>query len=126
MDDAQLQTVWLQRQFPDRTSHLSQPLNSFMKYVLAKRVRQLSELAQIWDDVIPESIREHTALESFSRGILTVKVDSAAHRFELQTLLAGGLTRELQRRYAGALDKVRILPGQFYAVDISGDRRYEF
>ena len=53
MDDAQLQTVWQQRQFNDRICPLSQPLHRLMKYTLAKRVRRLQDLAVIWDDVIP-------------------------------------------------------------------------
>jgi len=126
MDDRQLQTVWQQRQFNDRTSHLSRPLTMFMKYNLAKRVRQLSQLAGIWDEVVPEEIAEHTALEGLRGGVLAVLVDSAAHRFQLQTLLAGGLMREIRRRYDGALSKIRLVPGQFYAVDVSGSPRYEF
>ncbi len=126
MDDAQLQTVWLQRQFDDRVSHLSHPLGLFMKHTLAKRIRQLRNLGEIWDEVIPESLRKHTALESLNRGVLTVTVDSAPHRFQLQTLLNGGLTREIQLRFSGALNRIRVVPGQFSTVDISGNQRYEF
>ena len=126
MDDAQLRTVWQQRQFDDRIAPLSQPLGAFMKRVLAKRVRRLSRLAAIWDEVIPPQIGEHTALESFNGGVLRVLVDSAPHRFQLQTLLSGGLQREIQRRFEGPLNKVRLVPGQFYAVDLAGEARYEF
>ena len=126
MDDAQLRTVWQQRQYRGRAMHLSEPLNSFMKHTLAKRVRRLRELAGIWDEVIPEFLRDHTALEGLHRGVLTVMVDSSGHRFHLQNLLAGGLKREIQARYSGPLNKIRVIPGQFYAVDLAGDRRYEF
>ena len=126
MDDAQLRTVWQQRQFNDRAAPLGHPLNMFMKHTLARRVRQLRDMAAIWDEVIPESIRQHTALEGLHRGVLTVVVDSASHRFHLQTLLSGGLLREIQARYSGALNRIRLTPGQFYAVDVSGRPRYEF
>ena len=126
MDDAQLRTIWLQRQAQDRTAILGQPLTSLMKHTLAKRVKQLGKLAQVWDELIPDSIREHTALESFNRGTLSVIVDSSPHRFQLQTLLMGGLMHELQARFDGALNRVRLVPGQFYAVDIAGSPRYEF
>ena len=126
MDDAQLRTVWQQRQVEDRTARLGQGVAVLMKYTLAKRVRQLSQLAEVWDEVVPESIRDHTALEGFQRGTLTVLVDSAPHRFQLKTLLAGGLMKHLQSRFSGALDKVRLVPGQFSSVDLAGDRRYEF
>jgi hypothetical protein len=128
MDDAQLRTVWQQRQIDDRIAHVSQPLAILTKHVLAKRFRQLSDLAAIWDEIIPDEIAEHTALESFCqhRGVLTVMVDSAAHRFQLKMLLDGGLMREIQTRFRGALNKIRLVPGQFYSVDLAGQNRYEF
>lgn len=126
MDDLQLQSLWQRRQFYNRVVPLSQPLDRLMKHTLAKRVRQLSALVAAWDELIPQSIGEHTALEGFSRGVLTVKVDSAAHRFQLRTLLDGGLMKELQARVPAALNKVRLLPGQFHAVDLAGAPRYEF
>jgi len=118
MDDAQLRTVWQQRQFRDSAARVGQSLAAVMK-PLARRVRQLAKLAEVWDELIPEPIREHTALECFQRGTLTVLVDSAAHRFQLQTLLNAGLLAVIRARFSGALQKVRLLPGQFYAVDIS-------
>ena len=126
MDDAQLRTVWQQRQFYHRVSPISQPLTSLMKYTLAKRVRQLSRLSEVWDDVVPREIAEHTALESFNRGVLSVLVDSASHRFQLQTLLDGGLTGEIRARFSGALNKIKLVMGQFYAIDLTGSQRYEF
>ena len=126
MDDAQLRTVWQQRQIDDRIAHISQPLAILTKHVLAKRFHQLRDLAAIWDELIPQPITEHTALESFHRGTLTVVVDSAAHRYQLRMLLDGGLMRELQGRFSGALNKVRLVPGQFYSVDLAGRPRYEF
>lgn len=125
MDDAQLRTIWQQRQFQDNHSPVGQPVAMLMKYVLAKRFRQLSQLATIWDDVIPQQIREHTALESVRSGVLTVVVDSAAHRFQLQTLLNGGLLKQIRSRFKGPLDRVKLVPGQFYAVDLAGQARYE-
>lgn len=140
MDDAVLQTLWQQRQRPERIIPLAQPLGQLMNKKLAKRVRQLGSLATVWDEVIPEPIREHTALESFHRGTLTVVVDSASHRFNLRTLLSGGLLREIQARCPRPINKVRLVPGQFeapnpkrrvcgslYALDAeTGARRYAF
>jgi hypothetical protein len=126
MDDAQLRTVWQQRQFRDGATHLSFPLTLLMEKTLKKRVRQLSSLAEVWDEVIPESIRDHTALESFRSGVLTVIVDSTPHRFQLKILLAAGLLKEIRDRTSAPLDTVRLNPGQFSSVDLAGDRRYEF
>ena len=125
MDDAQLRTVWQQRQFKDSAAPLGQSLAFLMKHILEKRVRQLGRLAEIWDECMPQAIRDHTALESFRDGTLTVMVDSAAHRFQLQTLLEGGLLKELRSRCPQAINKVRLVPGQFYSTDLeTGERRY--
>ena len=127
MDDAQLRTVWQQRQVDHRVSYLSEPLALLMKNTLAKRFKQLSRLAEIWDEIIPPHIQEHTALEGFHQGVLTVRVDNASQRFYLQTLLTGGLRQEIQRRFQGPLNKIRLLPGQFYTLDVeTGQKRYEF
>ncbi len=126
MDDTKLQTIWQQRQFKDRAAPIGQPLTMLMKHVLAKRVRQLSKLAEIWDDCIPGNICDHTALDSFNSGVLTVLVDSAAHRYQLQTLLTGGLMKEIRHRFSGTLNKIRLIPGQFYSIDLNGTARYEF
>jgi predicted nucleic acid-binding Zn ribbon protein len=126
MDDAQLKTVWQQRQFAPLAPPLGVPLAQLMKRKLAKRVKQLNKLAEVWDEVLPQPIREHTALESFKDGVLTVIVDSAPHRFQLQTLLNAGLTSQIQELLPQALNKIRLIPGQFYSIDISGAQRYQF
>lgn len=127
MDDAKLQTIWQQRQNRYQAVPLAEPLGVLMKHKLARRVKQMGNLGEIWDDVLPADYREHTALESFSRGTLTVMVDSASRRFHLQKLLAGGLQQDIQRRFKGSLNRIRIVSGQFYNLDTeTGQKRYEF
>ncbi|KKL17376.1 hypothetical protein LCGC14_2486170 [marine sediment metagenome] len=127
MDDTQLRTIWQQRQYGRRISPLSESLGVLMKHQLKRRVRQLSELACIWDSTIPAPIQDHTAMDSFQRGVLTVLVDSASHRFHLQNLLRGGATKAIQQRFSGALNKIRLVPGQFYSIDLeTGQKRYQF
>lgn len=127
MDDAQLRTVWEQRQPRLRAVPIAEPLGMFIKYKLEKRVRQLSKISAIWDNVIPAAIGHHTALESFVSGVLTVRVDSTTHRFHLQTLLRGGIEKEIRSRFSGTLRKIRTIPGQFYCVDMeTGGKRYLF
>jgi predicted nucleic acid-binding Zn ribbon protein len=96
-----------------------------MKQNLAKRVQRLGRLASIWDQVVPEELNRHTSIESFNRGVLTVMVDSAPHRFQLNTMLQAGLLRQIQSLFkTGAINKVRLIPGQFYSIDVSGTPRY--
>lgn len=125
MDDSQLRTLWLQRQPEDRVSHLAGPMTVLMKHKLGKKVRQLSNLAVVWDEVLPATIREHTALDSFRNGVLTVLVDSSSHRYQLQTLLTAGLMKEIRSRFLGPLNKIRLIPGQFCSIDLeTGAKRY--
>ncbi len=125
MDDAQLRTIWQQKRPYDTTAALAGPLSILMKHKLAKRVKQLGQLGAIWDEVIPDQLREHTALESFNRGTLTVMVDSASHRFQIQSVLNNGLTAEIRTRFSGALNRIKLIPGQFYSIDVeTGAKRY--
>ncbi len=126
MDDQQLKTAWQNRQWTDTVRHMSEPLTMLMKHTLAKRVRQLGALAGIWDEVIPADLREHTALEGYARGTLTVMVDSAAHRFKLDSILNSGVRKTLADQFSGPLNRIKLVPGQFYSVDIEGNRRYSF
>ena len=118
MDDAQLRTIWQQWQFRDRFVQLGQPLAVFMKHTLAGQVRRLGKLAEIWDELLPEDIRDHTALDGFSHGVLTAMVDSAPHRYRLRVLLDGGLMRIIKQRFGGPLNKIRLVPGQFDAIEV--------
>ncbi len=111
MDDAQLRTIWQQRQVGFHVKHLSTPLTSYLKHDLSKRVRQIGKLAEIWQDVVPPELAGHTSLETFRRGVLTVTVDSSSHLFMLRTLLDGGLKREIQSRFSGAINRIKLLPG---------------
>jgi hypothetical protein len=126
MDDATLRTVWQNRQQPFQPQPVGRPLATFMRYTLGKRVKQLSKLASVWEEVIPRDVARHTALDKYQRGSLTVLVDSASHLFTLQTLLDGGLRAELQRRFNGPLNRVRLVQGQFYDTDEFGSCRYLF
>jgi hypothetical protein len=126
INDRQLRTTWQNRQRPETVSKLDGSLQMLMKHTLAKRVKQLGKLAEVWDRCVPEEIRSHTALESFSRGVLTVVVDAAPYRFQLETLLRGGLRATLAEQFGGPLSRIRLVPGQFASVDIEGHPRYHF
>ena len=124
MDDAQLRTIWQQRQFRHGAAPLGPAVTMLMKHKIGKRYRRVGKIAEIWDELVPPEIAEHTALEGFANGVLTVTVDSAPMRFQLSTLLAAGLHKQLQQGFSGTLRKVRLQPGSFYALDARGNRRY--
>jgi predicted nucleic acid-binding Zn ribbon protein len=123
MDEWQLRNVWHNRQPRHRIVPLGETLTHLMQARLAKRVRQIGVLAAIWDECVPEYIREHTALVNFARGTLTVAVDSAAHRYQLQVLLRNGLQEAIRERFPGSVNRIRLVPGQFDCLDLSRKNR---
>ena len=126
MDDAQLMTIWQQRQRPNLATPLAHSLDA-LTGKLKKRYNQLSKLEAAWEEVVPEELRDHTALEGYSGGTLKVLVDTASHRFHIEMLLRGGLLKELQKHSPAPINRVRLIPGEFYTTDPeTGERRYGF
>ena len=122
MDDWRLRNVWQNRQRIDTVTLLGQPLATLMKHRLAKRVKQIGRLSAIWDECIPQFIREHAALVGFARGVLTVAMDSAAHRYQFQMLLSSGLLEAMRERLSVPLDRVKVVPGGFDALEMPDTR----
>lgn len=94
---------------------LGPQLIDFFKNSVQKRHTKLGKIAECWSALVPELLNEHCALESFSRGTLSVLVDSASHLYELKTLLLAGLQQQLLLACGGAgLKKITLKPGRWY------------
>lgn len=91
---------------------------SFFKQSVVKRQTKFGKLADVWQALIPTPLVEHTALESFAKGSLTVLVDSAAHLYELKQLLLAGLEKQLLLACKSAgLRKISLKQGRWYNGD---------
>src|SRR5258708_29151503 len=91
---------------------------SFFQHSVQKRQAKLSQLAACWARLVPETLSEHCALESLSRGTLTVLVDSASHLYELKQLLLAGLQPQLLLVCkGGGLKKIALKPGTFQSFE---------
>ena len=112
MDETRLRHIWQNRQRPIRIAPLGPALEWLMQHRLAKRVRQVGQFAAVWDECIPDYLRQHTALVGLKGGVVTVAVDSAPHRYQLHTLLASGLLDAIRQRYGGPIDRIKLVPGQ--------------
>ena len=119
MDDAKLRTIWQHCRSKYRAISLSEPLAILMKQQLAKRVKQLGDISPAWNEVLPEDLLPHTSLKGLHAGVLTVAVDSASRRFQLQTFLSGGGLQKLREKCKTALNKVRLVPGPAESGDLS-------
>jgi len=110
MDDATLRTIWQQKRGKYRPVNLAEPLAVLMKKNLARNVRDVGDISEAWDEILPPEILPHTALESYNRGVLTVSVSSSSRRYQLQTFLSGGGMQELRERSRRALNRVKLVP----------------
>ena len=108
-------------------SWIGPELVGFFKNSVQKRHTKLGKIGESWAQLVPELLNDHCALESFSRGTLTVIVDSSAHLYELKQLLLAGLQQQLLVACASTgLKKVTLKPGRWYEGDEDGARRVRF
>ncbi|MCA9290016.1 MAG: DUF721 domain-containing protein, partial [Phycisphaerales bacterium] len=73
--------------------------------------RRLGSLVDLWTELVPATLVDHTRISGIRRGVLHVVVDSSPLLYELNTRLATGLEGELRRRYRGTLLRVRATVG---------------
>ena len=103
---------------PKPTAALGPELWSFFKQSVEKRQTKFAKVANAWAHLIPSTLADHCALDSFSRGTLTVLVDSSSHLYELKQLLLAGLQQQLLLACANAgLRKITLRPGRWYEGD---------
>lgn len=116
----------VKRSVPVTAAALGPEMVSFFKQSVQKRHTKLSKIAECWSTLVPETLNDHCALESFSRGGLTVVVDSSSHLYELKQLLLAGLQDQLLLacRSAG-LRKITLRSGRWYEGDET-DRKLRF
>ena len=74
---------------------------------VAKPAAKLEGVAELWQQHVPANIVHHSRLVGFHRGTLTVALDSATVRAELETRLRSGLLRILQGESKGAVYRVK-------------------
>ena len=111
----------------DVTTKIGEPLIEFFKQSVAKRQIKLSQIAECWIQIIPSTLSDHCALESLSKGVLTVIVDSSSHLYELkQLLLAGAQQQLLMTCKSTGLRKISLKFGRWYEGDSAAEGRLNF
>jgi hypothetical protein len=94
---------------------LGPELIGFFKQSVAKRQTRLVKIAECWEVLVPSTLIDHCALESLTRGSLTVLVDSSSHLYELKQLLLAGLQDQLLLACKSTgLKKITLKPGRWY------------
>jgi hypothetical protein len=99
---------------------------TFFKQSVEKRQKKFGKIADAWDTLVPELLREHCCLDSLSRGTLGVIVDSSSHLYDLKQLLLAGLEKQLVLACrAAGLKKVMLKAGRWYE-EREGGRKIRF
>ena len=95
-------------------SFLGTELIALFDRSISRRQSKLSKVAEIWLSLVPSTLSDHCSLEAFTRGTLTVIVDSGSHLYELKQLLLAGLQQQmlLAGRAAG-LRKINLRAGNW-------------
>src|SRR5205809_7255088 len=104
-------------------STLGVEMVDFFKHSVQKRQSKFAKIGECWSKIVPQTFCEHTSLESFTKGTLTVLVDSASHLYELKQLLLAGLQQQLLLACKSAgLRKIALTPGRWYEASEGGQR----
>lgn len=92
-----------------------------------QRTRKFAGIGHVWETLLPTDLAEHSCLESYRAGTLTVLVDSSPHLYRLKQLLLDGLQKQLLGLCrAQGLKKIALRPGRWYAGDGEQDRTITF
>jgi len=106
---------------------LGPELVNFFKQSIDKRHTKLSKIAEAWTNLVPALLCEHCALESYTRGTLTVMVDTSSHLYEIKQVLLAGLEKQLLFACKGAgLRKITLRPGRWYDQNSDNHRHPRF
>lgn len=106
---------------------LGADLLGFFKHDIQKKQTRFGKVAEIWQQLIPSTLIEHTCIESFTTGTLKVLVDSSSHLYELKTVLLAGLEKQiLIAGKSHGLRKINMRLGRWYDGDDAQTRRVTF
>mgnify|MGYP000170984089 CR=1 FL=1 len=127
LEEAQLQRLdRFKRQAAPPCGRLGEEMISFFRRSVQKRQTRFARLAEAIGGLVPEVLLQHCCLEGFSRGTLTILVDSSAHLYELKQLLLAGLQQQILLACAGTgLRKIVLKPGRWYAGEDPARPRFD-
>lgn len=90
-------------------ARLGDVLIPWYEKTVSKPAAKLEGISELWEALVPPELLQRTRLVGFHRGTLTVALDSAPVRAQLDVLLRGGLLRKLQTESRGTLYRVKAM-----------------
>lgn len=83
---------------------------------IKRRHERFGAIGSAWTTLVPAYFQDHTFMASFTKGVLTIHVDSSAHLYELRNLMLAGLEQQLKLAAAGAgLRQIKLKRGPLEA-----------
>lgn len=107
-DARQLDNLRQWRNRPEKDLSLASPLAEVARDI-KRRARSFGSLGAAWQQLTPPDLVERTSLVSLARGILTVRCDDAACKFELDRWLRSGGEVAVIKRAATTLNRVKLV-----------------
>jgi hypothetical protein len=98
--------AWRASPVPDVS--LRDPLASAARE-FKRQARTFGSLGSAWTALAPEGVGDRAALVSLARGVLTVRCEDAATRFELDRWLRGGGETALISRASAKVNRVKLV-----------------
>jgi len=92
---------------PAKLSGLGDILVPWYQKTIAKPGAKLGGITEIWEQMVPKHIADHARLIAFQRGTLSVALENATVRNELEYILRQGLLRQMQTLTKGAVFRIK-------------------
>ena len=108
----QLHWLWQRRGAKDRSQSLGVILGGLAGSVWFKQQKHLGRIVQALHELLPAELANHLAVDGLRRNTLHLRVDSAAHRYELE-VVKESLLDELNRRVNGVfIGEIKLAMGR--------------
>ena len=75
---------------------------------LKKTNKQLSQIYELWESVVPEYLQSNAHPVSLKSGVLEIAANGSPASYQLKRLIREGLLRKLQSRCSTPLNKIKI------------------
>ena len=103
--------------------NLSGAIGTFMKREVFKRQKKLTSLAHAWTHLLPDELIEHSCLDGYRGGTLTVLVDGAGYLSELDLMIREGLLDQMRQLCPTLpLSAIKLKRGRWYHTDEEGHK----
>jgi hypothetical protein len=102
----QLQKLRELRQFKERDLSLGSVIERERDRI-ARSDRKLSQLIELWRELVPEHLQAHATPTSVRAGTLMIEVDCTATAYEVDRMMRAGMEQELRSRFNGTLLRVK-------------------